>query len=457
MEHVAQLRELLALWVFAAALLVWQAGRRPGVGLLSAYVITFWIRYWPAALLYVLPWYTLGYSDFNAVYQGFEQSFYGVVAFVAGGLLVGPLLARLVPMPARPAQPMKGNLPGAFAIAGLVGFVLVPFSHRITGLTALVTATNQLLLIGICLGAWRAWHARDRRGFLFWCLAGMSLPVLTVAATGFLNSGLSAAVVVAAFIAAFYRPRWRVAAALVVGGFLGLSLYATYMRDRAEIREVIWGNRPVSERVARLAETASQPEWFSLHDPLHMVAVDIRLNQSYLVGAAVSHIEHGHADFARGETVRDAVIALVPRAIWPGKPVRAGSGDLVAEHTGMQFGENTSVGIGQVMEFYINFGTVGVIVGFLILGAIIGFVDRKAGMHLREGNALYATIWFLPGLGLLQSEGSLVDIFATTGASLAVALVLTHFVIPLLRDEYAIATGTLDPGPEAGATGARPG
>ncbi len=47
----------------------------------------------------------------------------------------------------------------------------------------------------------------------------------------------------------------------------------------------------------------------------------------------------------------------IPRALWPNKPVVGGSGDLVSTYTGIRFADGTSVGIGQVLESFVNFGT----------------------------------------------------------------------------------------------------
>ena len=61
-------------------------------------------------------------------------------------------------------------------------------------------------------------------------------------------------------------------------------------------------------------------------------------------------------------------MGLVPRALWPDKPAVGGGGSLVTEYTGIPFEEGTSVGAGQVLEFYVNFGIPGVLAGFAGLG-----------------------------------------------------------------------------------------
>ena len=124
----------------------------------------------------------------------------------------------------------------------------------------------------------------------------------------------------------------------------------------------------------------------------------------------------------------EAVIALIPRVFWTDKPVLAGSGDLVANYTGYHFAEGTSVGIGNVMEFYINFGKWGVIVGFLILGVIIALIDRGAGMSLADNDWLTFACWYLPGMAFLQVGGSFVEVTASAVSALAVAVLVKWLV-----------------------------
>jgi hypothetical protein len=158
--------------------------------------------------------------------------------------------------------------------------------------------------------------------------------------------------------------------------------------------------------------------------------LDDRLNQNWLVGAAVERISEGKSELKSGATLTDAVIAIVPRAIWPDKPVRAGSGDLVADATGVPFAQGTSVGVGQVLEFYINFGTPAVIIGELLWGIALAILDVWASVALRSGASRTFTTLYLVGLGFMLAGGSLVEIVATTAAAVVAALVINDFLVP---------------------------
>jgi hypothetical protein len=173
-------------------------------------------------------------------------------------------------------------------------------------------------------------------------------------------------------------------------------------------------------------------EWFSPLNDDHARRIDARLNQDFLVGRSVEFLSGGD-NFANGETIRDALLAVIPRALWPDKPVTAGSGNLVSRFTGIQFAQGTSVGIGQVMEWYVNFGTAGVVGWFLLVGAVLGFVDREAGRYLNNGNWQAFSIWYLPALGLLNIGGSMVEVTASSATALIVGTFLNRVVLYRLQ------------------------
>ena len=85
--------------------------------------------------------------------------------------------------------------------------------------------------------------------------------------------------------------------------------------------------------------------------------------------------------------------------------------------TGRTFAQGTSVGVGQVLELYGNFGTVGVMCGFLILGTLLSAFDVAAGARLTRGDWLGFSLWFLIGIALLNAGGSLVEMTSSGIAS----------------------------------------
>jgi hypothetical protein len=359
---------------------------------------------------------------------------FGILSFAFGAIVFAPLLMKITMLPTIPMIERRPDrrLPIIYIGVGfLTYFVLNPFLGGLPTVTAMLASSWNLVSVGFALLCWKAWCSK--RLVLKWILAALILPFITVVFQGFLGYGAVAFLIVFAFVASFYRPRWKV----VVGGFvlfyLGLSLYVTYMEKRTEIREVVWGGASITTRMAVWIETVYHLKWFDPENIDHLKRIDNRLNQNFLVGASIRYLEQGRASFAQGKTIREAILAIIPRAIWPDKPMVAGSGDIVTNYTGIPFAEGTSVGVGQVMEFYINFGTAGVIGGFIIFGIIIAFLDRAAAYRLYRGDWQGFTLWFLPGIAFMQVGGSLVEVTSSAGAAVATAYLVNRFLLPYMK------------------------
>jgi hypothetical protein len=96
-----------------------------------------------------------------------------------------------------------------------------------------------------------------------------------------------------------------------------------------------------------------------------------------------------------------------------------GGGSLVTEYTGIPFEEGTSVGAGQVLEFYVNFGLLGVLAGFAGLGFLLMRLDLGMMRAFAAGDAPGILLCAMPGLSLLQPGGNLIEILvAFVGAIL---------------------------------------
>jgi putative effector of murein hydrolase LrgA (UPF0299 family) len=101
---------------------------------------------------------------------------------------------------------------------------------------------------------------------------------------------------------------------------------------------------------------------------------------------------------------------------------------LASRYTGIDFAAGTSVGVGQVLEFYLNFGTPGVVIGFIIMGVFITALDWQAAERLARSDLRGFVLWFLPGIALLQVGGQLVEITVSAAASLVVAVLVNRYL-----------------------------
>jgi hypothetical protein len=424
-----RLQLLLLMWVAAAAALAvgrwWR--KTPGTGLVLAYVLNLWVIHWVAPALYLLPWYQN--FDQRIVEAGLEQSVYSAVAFAFGSLALTPFLLSFGILPRARAQlEVDTRLPKAYIALGAGSYAVMSMGvGALPSATAVFATGQQLVVVGLALCCWHAWRTRSNGKLVLWLGVTLLLPFVTIVTRGFIGYGAVATLTVIIFISGFLKPRSAVLAAGILLGYLGLSVFVTYMRDRNEIRDTVWGGQPMHVRVTQLEATVSRFEWFDVSNADHLHAVDGRLNQSFLAGLAVSRLSD-IGGFAHGKTVWEALLALVPRAIWPDKPVQAGSGSLVSEYTGLRFVAGTSVGIGNVMEFYVNFGTIGVLLGFVLMGVLLTTLDLAAAKRLAVHDLHGFVLWFLPGISLLQVGGSLVEATGSAAASVFVALVANAYL-----------------------------
>jgi hypothetical protein len=238
---------------------------------------------------------------------------------------------------------------------------------------------------------------------------------------GFLSYGSAAIIIVLSALTISTRSYRRVIAGIALFLFLSFSIFVNYFHHRNEIRDQVWGGAPLDVRINSVLDTGRDFEWFDLSNREHLIALDQRLNQNYFVGLAARRIEQGEAHYLDGESVWDGFLSLVPRVFWPEKPVYGGSPQVVSKMTGLRFNRDTSIGVGNVMEFQINFGMPGVIVGFLVLGWLIGTLDLKAAVAEGRGDLGRLILFFLPCVALIQPNGSIVEITGGPAAALVAA------------------------------------
>jgi hypothetical protein len=430
----SKLSEYLLIWMVVMGLVALVRWRRntPSTGLTLAYLLNLSLLHWFGAAIYVLPAFQS--QDARLTELGFEQSLYGVLAFAFGGLVLTPFLASRGWLPRSKATLRPDpRLPKAYIACGVAFYLLSStFLGHLPTAMAIVSSGQQLVVAGLALCCWKAWRENNVRRVIAWLMLALLMPFTTLVTAGMLGYGAVALLTLLIFVSGFVRSPFKIALVGLPLIYLGLSVFVSYMRDRTEIRATVWGGQSFSDRIDRIGETVASFEWFDPARFEHLLRIDGRLNQNWMVGTAVNRL-HETDGYARGETLWDALLALIPRAIWPDKPISAGSGDLVNRYTDIRFAEGTSVGVGQVLEFYANFGTTGVVIGFALMGLVITALDLQAADRLARSDLQGFVLWFLPGIALLQVGGQLVELTASAAASLIVALLANRYLDRLQR------------------------
>ena len=424
---------LLAWLVIPVALFLLHA-RRGGLGgfLVYSYLLGFIINHWFGALAHASPWSP--FIDSTDTIVGFRLSTYGLFALALGTLIADatqhlPVMERrLRNIVGRRVQLVElDRLARVFFLPIGVGSWIATYTPlaQLPSMGAVLSTGKQCTLMVFCLICWSAWHQGDKKRFNTWIGISGILPVITIISSGFIGYGIIMVTTILAFVAMFYRPRWRLLAGLLLMMYGGLGFWVSYAKHRAEIREAVWGGQGLGARFDAFGKSITSYELFDLADPAHLEAVDLRLNQNWLVGVTI-RTTPSLVPFRNGETIIGALASVIPRAIWPDKPGVGGSGTYVSEHTMIEFAGNTSVGMGQVLEFYINFGTTGVIIGMLVLGFALRFMDMRLAAALVRSDWDTVMFYFLVGSATLQVGGSLAEIGAGVAAAVAVSFAASH-------------------------------
>jgi hypothetical protein len=394
--------------------LLWSLRRTQiSLGLPIAYLFLLLLLHVPGAFAHVVGSDFLADSEETAT--GIYLTAIGVVSFVVGVSLSGRSALRPINYMVDRAQYRKFCLLWGW----LVVFGLSPL-HNVSTLGAAVDWGGGIWMLGVLLGLRTALQRRDFKAMALWGGALSVYPIFMLLIGGFLSYGATAVAIAGSVLAICSSKYWRVVIGILVITFVGVSLFVNYFQHRDEIRAAVWGGASMAERVDAVLSIARDFEWFGSANEAQLQAIDLRLNENnYFVGLATERIDQGQVDYLYGRSLWDGVLALVPRALWPEKPVFAGGMDIDREMTGLDLSENSSWGVGQVMEFHINFGIPGVVVGFLAFGWLLGLLDRKAAEAERTGNLGRLFLFFLPGAALVQPEHSMVELTGAAGAALA--------------------------------------
>ena len=107
----------------------------------------------------------------------------------------------------------------------------------------------------------------------------------------------------------------------------------------------------------------------------NLKSVITRLNQGWIVSAIMYNVPENE-DFAKGETVKEAIMSsLLPRFIDKEKK-KAGGRENFMKYTGLPLTTETSMGISVIGEAYINFGVYGGILFMFIYGLGIALLFK---------------------------------------------------------------------------------
>lgn len=393
--------------------------RKPSLGLPVAYCYLLLLNHVPGAISHMQGMGKLAYAQFTE--WGFRLTAIGVVAFVAG-----LWLARRT----RPPQPRMATIdPGrsflifCLAWGWITTFALLPILSRIPSIGAAADSGSKIWLVAILIALPLAVERRRIKGVLLWLAATLVYPVTGLLGSGFLSYGSTTTVQAFSLFPVRMRSLLRFFLIVPLVTFFGIGVFVTYFSVREDIRKAVWDGASLGERAE---ESAKILEEFNLLDPKneeHLDALNQRLNQNVFVGMAAHKIASGQRPFYEGRSIAEGLMSLVPRIIWPDKPVFGGSPRIVNEMTYFKVNEKTtSYGVGNVMEFYINWGTPSLVIGFVLYGWFLGWLDHGGAKALVQGRLSDSLRWILPAFAVIRPGESIVEMAGGAAAAWVAAV-----------------------------------
>jgi hypothetical protein len=439
-----------ALWLAAVALTAYRTSRRrTTAGLSIAFLAQLGLVHLYVHFIYWAGDYAGPESDESII--GFRVTGLGVAGYILGTLLfdsVRPAPPRVAGVSATATIPptqvaeIKRTalgyllLWGCFFLLGLTGFY-----QSLPGLEAVFGHTSTLFMVGVFLQYWINLRTRDLAKGWLWLALLIPFPFIQVTLTGMIGYGIVSCITTICLVLSLHRVRWW--HLILVGGtmYVGLSFWVTYVRERDEFRQKVWRDRiSYDERVNMLFDrVAGKWQWFDPGDDRQCQLLN-RMDQNTLVGHCYIYMTSGGVEYARGETLLSAVYALVPRALWADKPVYAGSGRIVSKYTGLEFAGQTSVGVGHVMELFLNFGTIGVVVGFVAITLLLHWFDARAGDALAVRDYRRFARMIITVQPLLVMQGNFAEISAAMVAGYLLAR-FVEYVLDLFGSPVRVSVG----------------
>jgi hypothetical protein len=404
--------------------LIWNARERT-TGLPLIFYLLIAAAYLPGALILYAEWYEYYPRDWT--FSGFVVVTLAINAATLGCFmheLLRSFLARrrriateahLSVEPQSSATEMERI---AIIVVSFGVFVITaPLLLNLTFLRAVISSLTYFIVPGAVLFAAAKYREKNRLPLSLYGLPLLLIPISTVF-TGHLGTGaiFASCFFVGCLCMQLMNRKLLVLAPLVL--YSGVSLFVNYMEERGDIRAEVWGGATLDRRISSFSQIFERFEWFNSSDYMHLRHVDSRLNSAYLIGAMNERFDRNQIEHLHGTTLALGFVAWIPRALWPNKPVTAGSGNYVSDATGLDFDSSTSVGMGYPFELYYNFGAWGVVFGMALLGAVIKHVDRLAVNAFKREDFPIFVVWY--AMGLIIASANLVAELVSSSAALAI-------------------------------------
>ena len=205
----------------------------------------------------------------------------------------------------------------------------------------------------------------------------------------------------------YFRPRW------IIGAVIAATLVVSFRGIIIDYRQEAWTRVQLSSTeslrlIVRLLGDRIEREGVA-RTIGHGVAMTAGRSAIMDLFANVARRTPYEVPYWKGETYKSLVGSFVPRVIWPDKPTKdLGQGFGHRYALIHQSNKSTAINLPILVEFFLNFGGTGVIIGMLVVGVIYRVLDNVVN---RPGQSLLLSmiglVILLPLL-LIESDFSLV-------------------------------------------------
>jgi hypothetical protein len=176
----------------------------------------------------------------------------------------------------------------------------------------------------------------------------------------------------------FYCLRFKLAFKFrIMFVFIAAPLLFIVQSVKHEYRQATWSGKSSGGigLFSELAEKKQSKQDGALAQSEGMIRTVGRLNQGWHLGMVLKRVP-SRQPFVNGDELKSDLIGVfLPRVIVEDKKVTGGH-DKFTRFTGHPLENNTSMTIGVLGDFYINYGTTGSYIGLFIFGAIIALSLR---------------------------------------------------------------------------------
>ncbi|MBN2167259.1 MAG: hypothetical protein JW717_13365 [Marinilabiliaceae bacterium] len=259
------------------------------------------------------------------------------------------------------------KLPYIFIIGGLIIPYLSVFIPSSLGFAFFLLSNTKYIGVIYLL-----FSGKPNRWLIFWAMMGFTA-IISIAA-GMFHDLLLWAMLSFTFVARELHLSFvkKLATALI-----GVTLAITIQSVKGQYREMVWEKGYSGNKVALFLGLATQ-QWQngSIVTPTSDVNMNARLNQGWIISAIMKNVPE-RTPFAGGSTITNGIqSSFLPRIIAPNKS-KAGGRENFRKYTGLEIGDNTSMGISIVGESYANFGVYGGIIFMFSWGVFIAWFWKK--------------------------------------------------------------------------------